>query len=150
MRTVDLGRTAAQAEVLRLKRLVRRQITRVVWGAMAAVFLIAVLIMVHVVIFALLTTELSPVWSTVVLLVIDLVIAIIFLALAARGSPDTLEVEARTIRDQALLEMRESLAVSAILSPVTRMAFRSAGRKNMWGLTLAALTARFLSNNRRR
>ncbi len=150
MRTVDLGRTAAQAEVLRIKRLVRRQAMRAVWGVVAAVFLIAVLVMLHAVIFALLTTALSPLWATVVLLVIDLLIAIVFIVLAARGAPDTLEVEARNIRDQALLEMRESVAISAILSPVTRMAFRSAGRKNLWGMTLAALTARFLSSNRRR
>jgi hypothetical protein len=149
VRTVDLGRTAAQAEILRLKRLVRRQITRVVWGVVAAAFLIAVLVMVHVVLFALLNLVLPPIWSTVVLLAFDAVLAGLFLVLAFRGSPDTLEIEAATIRDQALLEMRESLAIGAILSPVTRLAFRSAGRKNMWGMTLAALTAQFLSKNRR-
>ena len=122
---------------------------RVVWGVVAAVFLIAVLVMVHAVAFALLTLALAPVWATVVLLAVDLLLAILFGAMAARGAPDTLENEARAIRDQALIEMRESLAVGAILSPVTRLAFRSAGRKNLWGMVLATLTARFLSSNRR-
>ena len=113
------------------------------------VFLIAVLVMIHVVAFALLTTVLSPLWSTVAILAFDLVMALIFILLAARGAPDPLEVEARAIRDQAILEMRESLTIGAILNPVTRLAFRAAGRRNLWGMTLAALTARFLSSNRR-
>ncbi len=149
MRTVDLGRTAAQAEVLRIKRLVRRQAMRAVWAVVAAVFLIAVLVMVHAVAFALLTLVLSPVWSTVVLLVVDLAFAALFGSFALRGAPDAVEIQAREIRDQALLEMRESVAIGALLSPVTRMAFRSAGRKNIWGMLLATLTARFLSSNRR-
>ena len=149
MRTVDLGRPAAQAEVLRIKRLVRRQAMRVVWGVVAAVFLVAVLVMVHAVVFAALTTALSPLLSTVVLGVIDLLLAVLFLVLALKGAPDTLEVEARAIRDQALSEMKESLAITALLSPFTRIAVRSAGRKNIWGMVLAALTARFLSSNRK-
>ena len=122
---------------------------RVVWAVVAAVFLVAVLVMVHAVIFAALTTVLSPLLSTVVLGVIDLLFAILFIVLAAKGAPDTLEVEARNIRDQALAEMRESVAIAALLSPVTRIAVRSAGRKNIWGMVLAGLTARFLSSNRR-
>ena len=122
---------------------------RAVWGVVAAVFLIAVLVMVHAVGFALLTLVLSPLWSTVILLAVDLVFAILFGLLAIRSAPDAVETEARTIRDQALLEMRESLAIGALLNPVSRIAFRSAGRKNIWGMVLAAFTARFLASNRR-
>ena len=119
------------------------------WGTIAVAFLIAVLVMVHAVAFALLTLALPPIWATVVLLAIDGGLAAIFLFLALRGGPDAVEIEAAAIRDDALVEMRESLAIGAILSPVTRLVFRSAGRKNLWGMMLAALTARFLSNNRR-
>ena len=150
MRTVDLGRTAAQAEIIRIQRLIRRQAMRAVWGAVAAVFLIAVLVMIHVVAYtALVPAVLTPLLGSAVILAFDLVVALIFIAFAMRGAPDPVEAEAKIIRDKALSEMKASLAISAILGPVGRLAFRSAGRKNLWGMTLAALTARFLSSNRR-
>ena len=148
MRTVDLGRTAAQAEVLRLRRLVQRQLRRVVWAAVAAVFLIAVLIMVHVVSYTLLALWLPPIWAAVAVLAFDLVLTIIFGVFAARGVPDRLEAEAKAIRDQALAEMRESVAITALMSPLTRAAVRRAGRKNMVGMTLAALATTFLAKTR--
>ena len=74
MRTVELGRTAAQAELLRMKRFIRRQAMRGVWGAVAAVFAIAVLVMVHVVAYhGAGTPLLTPIWAAVVVLGFDLV-----------------------------------------------------------------------------
>ena len=49
------------------------------------------------------------------------------------------------MRDQALLEMRESLAVSALLHPVGRVAVRAAGRG-----ALSAITPGFMQRKRRR
>ena len=69
MRTVDLGRTAAQAELVRLKRMVHRQAMRAVWGAVAAVFLVALLVMIHVVIYlAIVPALLSPLLGAVAVL----------------------------------------------------------------------------------
>ena len=148
MRTVDLGRTAAQAEVLRLRRVLRRQLWRAVWAAVAAVFVIAVLVMLHVVGYALLAMVLPPIWASVIVLAVDLVLAGLFGWFALRGAPDRLEVEAKMIRDQALAEMKESVAISALMSPLTRVALRRAGRKNLLGMTLAALATTFLAKNR--
>lgn len=148
MRTVDLGRTAAQAEVLRLRRLIRRQIWRAVWAVVAVVFVIAVLVMVHVVAYMLLTNVLTPVVAAAIVLVFDVVVTAVFGVLALRGAPDRMETEAKAIRDQALAEMRESLAVTALLSPLTRIAVRSAGRKNLVGMTLAALATTFMAKSR--
>ena len=149
MRTVDLGRTAAQAELVRLKRLVRRQAMRAVWGAVAAVFLIAVLVMVHVVAYmALVPALLSPLLGAVAILVFDLVVAGIFGLMAKNGAPDAVEAEAKAVRDEALVGMRQSLAVSALLSPVTRLILRSRGGKSAWGMMLATLAASVMSNRR--
>ena len=149
MRTVDLGRTAAQAEVVRLKRLIHRQIMRAVWGAVAVVFVIAVLVMVHVVAyFALVPALLSPLLGAVALLVFDIVVAAIFGLLAKSGAPDAVEAEAKLVRDEALIGMRQSLAVSALLSPVTRLILRTRGGKSAWGMMLATLAASVMSNRR--
>lgn len=148
MHTVDLGRTAAQAELLLIQRMIRRQAFRVVWGVVAAVFGIGVLIMAHVTAFILLEMVLQPWIVTLIVLGFDLVLMVVFLLFALRGTPDAIEAEARKIRDEALGEMRESVAISVLLGPVGRMAIRAAGRKNLWGMTLAALTARFLTTKR--
>lgn len=133
MRTIDLGRTAAQAELLRIKRLIRRQAMRGVWGAVAAVFAIAVLVMIHVLAYVLLASVVAPVWAAVIVLAFDIVMAGIFGSIAASSKPDRIEAEARVVRDQALLEMRESVAISALLNPVGRVAVRAAGR-GAWGM----------------
>ncbi len=128
MRTIDLGRAAAQAELLRFKLLIKRQAMRGVWGAVAAVFAIAVLVMVHVLLFMLLSLLLPPIWAAVVVLGFDFVMLLIFGLIAAKSQPGRIEVQAREVRDRALLEMRESLAISALLNPVARVAVRAAGR----------------------
>ena len=149
MRTVDLGRTAAQAEVLRLRRLIRRQIWRAIWAVVAVVFVIAVLVMIHVLGYMALANLLPPTGDAAVVLAVDAVIAIVFAVLALRGAPDRVEADAKVIRDQALAEMKESVAITALLSPLTRLAVRSAGRKNLLGMTLAALATTFMAKSRR-
>ncbi len=145
MRTVELGRTAAQAELLRFKRMLRRQAMRGVWGAVAAVFAVAVLAMIHVLAFVILEPLITPIWSAVVVLAFDLLMLVIFGLIAVNGKPDRIEIQAREVRDLALLEMRESMAVSALLNPVGRVVLKAAGRG-----ALGALTPSFLSRKRRR
>ena len=149
MRTVDLGKTAAQAEVFRIRQLVNRQINRVIWAVVAVVFVIALLVMVHVLATMVLSFYVAPVWAVVIVLGFDLVVALIFGLIALRTAPSRLEVEARAIRDQALAEMKESVAITALMSPLTRVAVRSAGRKNLVGMMLAALTTTFLAKARK-
>ena len=145
MRTVDLGRTAAQAELLRFKLLIKRQVWRGVWGVVAAVFAIATLTMIHVVGYLALALTLAPIWAAVVVLVVDLVLLLIFGIIASSSKAGRIETEAREVRDQALVEMRESVAVSALLHPVGRVVVRAAGRG-----ALSAMTPGFMQRKRRR
>ena len=149
MRTVDLGRTAAQAELLRIKRLISRQVMRVVWGIVAAVFGIALLVMVHVLACELLDLAVPSWASALIVLAFDGVLAIVFVVLALRGAPDRIEIEARLVRDEALAELRETMLVSAVMGPVGRAAFRKAGRKSIGSVVLAALTANYMRRKRR-
>ena len=75
MRAVELGKVAAAAEALRLRRLTQRQVMRGAYGAVAAVFAIAVFVLLHVIAYDLLLMVLSPLVSCVVLLVFDLIVA---------------------------------------------------------------------------
>jgi hypothetical protein len=149
MRTVDLGKAAAQAEVFRIRQQIERQARRAVFAAVALVFVTAMLVMAHVVAYIVLSMYLVSVWAAASLLAFDLVVALIFGLIAARSSPSGLELEARTIRDQALAEMKESVAITALMSPLTRVVIRSAGRKNLLGMMLAALTTTFLAKSRK-
>jgi uncharacterized integral membrane protein len=147
MRTVDLGRAAAQAEIFRLKRLLRRQAMRAVWGAVAVVFLIAVLVMIHIVAYvALVPALLTPIWGTVALLGFDLLVAIVCGLMAMSSTPDVVEEEAKILRDQSLAAMKRSVAFTAMMAPLAQMVFRKAGRDSLWGMTLAALAAKFASS----
>ena len=122
---------------------------RAVWGAVAAVFLVAVLVMVHVVIYmAVVPALLSPLLGAVAVLVLDLVLFAVFGLLAKGGAPDRIEAEAKVIRDEALVGMRQSIGVATLLSPVTRLILRTRGGKSAWGMTLAALAASVMSNRR--
>ena len=118
---------------------------RGVWGAVAAVFAIAVLVMVHVVAFMILAPFIMAVWAAVVVLAFDLIMLVIFGVIALNGKPDRIEIEARELRDRALVEMRESMAVAALLNPVGKVVLRTAGRG-----ALSALTPGFLSRKRRK
>jgi hypothetical protein len=148
VKTVDLGRAAANAEVLRLKRMMGRQVTRVVFGVVAVVFLIGALILLHVVGYLALRPYLTPLVASAVVLAVDLVIAIICGVLAMRNSPDAIEVEAKLLRDQSIMAMKDSLKFAALVGPVGAAATRLLGRKRGAGLTLAALVASLLAGKR--
>jgi hypothetical protein len=149
VKTLDLGRAAASAELLLLKRMVRRQITRAVFGVVAAIFMTGTLILLHIVAYQALTPYLSPLASSAILLGVDLLIAVICGAMAMSNTPDNIEVEAKLLRDQSLMAMKESVAMTSLLGPMGSLAARIVGRKRATGLTLAALAATFLAGNRR-
>ena len=145
MRTVELGRTAAQAELIRFKAMLKRQAMRGAWGGVAAVFALAVLFMLHVLAMAILTPSVGPIWAAVIVLVFDLVLLAVFGTIALKSTPNRIETQAREIRDQALVEMRESVAVGALLNPVGRVVVKAAGRG-----AISAMTPGFLQRKRRR
>lgn len=128
MRSVELTKVAVAAEGLRLRRFARRQALRVAFGAAAAVFGIAVLVVLHFVIYLVLNIWLSPLLSAVIVLVLDLIGAGVFGAFAVRSAPDTVEAEAREVRAQALIELRRSLTAMGMAAELGGALFRSRAR----------------------
>lgn len=114
MRAVELAKVAASAEALRLRRMARRQAIHAAYWAAAGVFAIAVFILLHVVAYHLMVPSLTPTQASLVILVVDLVLAGVFAFLARRDVPDPVENEALLIRQQALAEMRSSLTLAAM------------------------------------
>jgi len=146
MRGLRLARIAAQAELLRLRRMARRQAVRVALGAIALTFLLACLACVHVAgYFGLRRADIAPVWAVLIVAGVDLLIGLLFLIAAARDSPDPIEREALQVRETAQAQMLEAAAIGAVLGPV----LRSLGVRKVYGLVLAALSARYLTGARR-
>jgi hypothetical protein len=123
MRAGNLAKIAAEAETLRIKHMLKRQGLRVAFGLVALVFLVAVLVFANIAAWQVLRMYLSPIYATLVLLGINLLLAIIFGVLAARSAPSRTEREALAIRQRALGEARNSLALTALV-PVVGTFFR--------------------------
>ncbi len=124
MRTVELAKVAAAAEALRLRRIAHRQAMRAAFGAGAAVFAIAVFVLLHVVLYQLLVRVVTPVQDGLILLALDLIIAGILGYLAMSNKPDAIETEALMVRRQAVVEMKRSMTVMALASEVTGLVLR--------------------------
>ena len=137
MRVVELGRIMAQAEALRLRRQASRTARRAAFGVVAAVFGLALLVALHVALQQLLAPLVGPVWATLIVAAIDLLIAAIFAVLAVASQPDRIEREALQVRREARAQLGEAMVMSALVLPVMRRA----------GFGLAS---RLLGGNRRR
>jgi len=145
MRSLKLARIAAQAELLRLRRYGDRQVGRVVLAAIAVVFLLACLGTLHFAgYFALRRADILPIWAALILAGVDLLLALILGLGALRNRPGRLEREALQVRLAAQHQMMETAAMTAVVAPV----LRSLGMRKVYGLALAALTARYLTGRR--
>ncbi len=142
MRTTRLAKLAVQAEILLIRREMRTYIRRAIYGAVAAVFALLLLGVLHVLGYMALRqyAGLLPVPSAAIVLVVDLVMAVVFGLLASGAMNDPVAEEARLLRDQSLAQIKDTLTIAAVLKPAGRML----GRKHIYGLALAAFTARFL------
>src|SRR4051812_31452752 len=115
----------------------RRQARRGMFGAIAAVFAIAVIALAEVAAWQGLRLEVEPIPATLILLGINLAIAAVFGLLAARSAPGHAEEEALRVRRQALEAARGSLAFRLALPAATRLLRRkrTTGRRG-FGLSL--------------
>ena len=118
MRSINLLKIAAEAELLRLRAMMARQVRRGIFGAVAAVFGLAVLALAEVAGWLALLLKFQPIVSTLILLGANLAIAAVFGVLAARSSPGHTEQEALQVRQQALEAARGSLVFTAALPTV--------------------------------
>ena len=141
MRPVTLAKVAAQAEILRLRRMARRQVMRAVYGAVAAVFAVGVLVLLHVVAFHAMVPRLSPLVASAILLAADLVIAGVLGYLAMRNTPDQVERDAKQVRDQAVTEMQRLASMATMVGPVRKML----GTRRTAGLAFGALATKLLA-----
>jgi 4-amino-4-deoxy-L-arabinose transferase-like glycosyltransferase len=115
MRAANLAKVAAEAELLRIQHMLKRQGVRAAFGLVAVLFAISVLVLAHVAGWQVLQLYVLPIYATLILLVFDLVIAAVFGLLAVRSSPSHAEREALAIRQRALHEARSSLALGALI-----------------------------------
>jgi hypothetical protein len=123
MRTGNLAKVAAEAEILRIKHMLKRQGIRAGFGLVAAVFVLADLVLIDVVIWQLLRMIVAPIFATLILLVVNLLLSVVFGVLAAKSSPGQTEREALAIRQRAVAEARNSLALGTLV-PVIGTLFR--------------------------
>ena len=143
-RTFQLARVAAEAEVLRLRTMAKRYATRVVLAILAAVFLIATLVCAETAVAMAISRTLGPVSATLVVMGGNLLIAVIFLAIAASSKPSSVEREALQVRKTAQAQITQTMALTALIGPLARVI----GGRKLYGLVLAALTARYLGARR--
>jgi len=123
MRALRLTRVAAKAEILLLRRLVTVAVRRAILGAVAAVFALAALILLHVIGYLALRqyAQLAPIWAACVVCGVDILIAAVFGLLAGSHPADPIADEARRVRDLSLEQARQSLTLAAMIAPVTRL-----------------------------
>jgi hypothetical protein len=145
MRSVELARAAAQAEALYLRRLARRQAMRGAFGAVAAMFGIAIVVMLHVLLYVILRGYMRPAVAALIVLAVDLVLAIIFAVLARRDTPGHIEEEAKLLRDEALTGLRSSLTLASLTASAAGLVFRRRVNRTARGRVLNALASRLLS-----
>ena len=125
MRSVELAKVAVSAEALRLRRLARRQSRRAAFGAAAAVFVLAALFGLHVLLWVALLNAMTPVLATLVVLGVDVALAAILGIMALRSAPGSVEEEALEIRNQATAELRRSLTAVGIASQAAGLFIRT-------------------------
>ena len=124
MRTVELAKVAASAEALRLRRVAVRQGWRAIYGVGAAVFGIAVFVLLHVVAYNAMVPAISPLIASLILLAVDLILAAILGYLALSNKPDSVEDEAKMIRQQAIVELRKSMTMVALAGEAASLMVR--------------------------
>ena len=121
MRSFNLLRVAAEAELLRLRTLLARQGRRAAFGAVAVIFVLGVLILGEVAGWQMLRLYVAPIAATLILLGINFAIAAVFGGLAARSTPGHVEREALRVRRQALDAARGALPLTAVLPVATTL-----------------------------
>jgi hypothetical protein len=143
MRPLGLARAAAEAEVLRLRRRLRRTIIRAVYALIGAIFAFATLCMAHAAVFMALRHSLGPTGSALIVLGADLTIAAICVVLASVSSPDRIELEAQQVRERAREELEEMAAAASFTAPAIWLV----GKPRLLAAALAFLIPRLRAHS---
>lgn len=145
MRPLRLARVGAQAEVLRLRRRVRRTVIRAVYAVTGALFAFAALTFAHVALFLAIQRNLGSTSSALIVLGGDLLIALICVLLARVSSPDQIEREALQVRRQAQRQLEATIAAASLAAPAARLL----GGPRTLGAALALLVPSLVARWRR-
>ena len=129
VRSINLLKVAAEAEILRLRILLARQGKRAAFGVVAVIFVLGVFVLAEVAGWQVLRFYVPPIPATLILLGTNFVIAALFAVLAARSSPGHAEREALRVRRQALDEARGTLALTAAVPLASTLLRRRGGRR---------------------
>jgi ribose/xylose/arabinose/galactoside ABC-type transport system permease subunit len=119
MRAPNLVKVAAQAEVMRIQSMVKRQGSRAALGLVALIFIVGALAFANVAGWQVARMYVEPIYTTLIMLGVNLLIGIIFALFAARSSSSQPEREALEIRQRALREARSSFALGAAIPVAT-------------------------------
>ncbi len=130
MKAVEFGKVAATAEAQRLQRVGLRYAKRVAFLVVAGLFGLFALISAHVTLWMIFYGPfgISKVWSSVIVLGLDLLVAGVFLLLGRSNQPGPGEIKARMVRDRNLEAMKSALAFGAVSATVFGPPGRMAGR----------------------
>lgn len=123
MRSLRLARIAAEAEALRLRRMVQRTVTRLTLGLVALFFLCFAVSMFHVGVWFWLRGPIGwePQTAGLAMAGFDFAIAVVLALIAALSGPGRVEREALDVRRRAWESALSGLALSAILAPTLRL-----------------------------
>lgn len=110
MRSIELIKVATEAELLRLKLMVARQIRRVAIAFAAGVFCILALVFAEGCGWELMLQLTSALYASLVLAGVNLLLAVGLILVALRSSPGSSEREAIRVRQKALAASGGSLA----------------------------------------
>ncbi|HTR17168.1 MAG TPA: hypothetical protein VMI52_09065 [Acetobacteraceae bacterium] len=127
MRTLRLARVAAQAEGVRLRRLVRQAVIRVLFAVIAAIFATSALALLHALAWTALVqyARLSPFVAAAIVFGADVACAMLFGLLAAGKRRDPVEREARDVRDQSIRALRAEISGMLMLRLLTLIAVQA-------------------------
>ncbi len=142
MRLLRLARAAWEAEELHLRRLVRARGMQAGYAAGAAAFLLMLLIMLHLAIFAALLPERGPITAALLVAAGDLVLLVLLGWMASRASRDPVAEEALRVRQEAVRQIGDSAARAMVLAPLLRS---QNAKKGLLGAAVTAVVVGLLS-----
>jgi hypothetical protein len=116
-RSLRLTQVAVQAELLRLRRMLQRSVTRLVMVLIAVPFLLATFGFLETALWTWLSRIMLAPFAALVQAGVNIVVAAVFLIMAAVSSESRVEIEALQVRQRALEDAGRQMRTAALLGP---------------------------------
>jgi hypothetical protein len=123
VRSAQFARIAAEAEGVRLRRLVRRMVLRAVLGVIALLFLLGAIVFAHIAVWYWLRVGWGQNFPAAagILGGADVLVAIILGFAAMRSSPSRVELEALEVRRRAITAIGGTFSTAGLVIAVLRI-----------------------------